>query len=75
MKKINWRILRVANDDGDDIGSLEELLEDDSADLETLEIDSAGRPTWPDHFLSAPDEGPEWDTPQQKIDWQGFPGR
>jgi len=75
MKKINWTILRVTNDEGNDNGSLEELLADDAADLETLEIDSAGRPTWPDHFLSAPDEEPAWDTPRQNVDWQGFPGR
>jgi len=69
---INWRELRVSGQD--DIGSLGELVDSSYAGLSGIDgVTAAGAISgWHQHFISAPGENPDWDTPHDMVNWAGF---
>ncbi len=69
---INWRDLRVYGIDGF-LGFLGELVDVASASLDYCELSIDGNiESWPQHFIAASDEEPDWDTPRVAVDWTGF---
>jgi hypothetical protein len=71
MATLHWAQLRVTNANGTDIGTLGDVVREGQATGMTLRPDGS-LDTWPDHFVSAPDEEPEWDTPHGPVDWTGL---
>ncbi len=72
MQTINWRELKVYGEDGF-LGLLGELVSDGDAGLDHCEAKGDGSiDIWPQHFVAAPDEEPDWDTPRVAVDWTGF---
>ena len=69
----NWRELRITCGQ-DDIGSLGELVDKNYDGLDKIdEITTAGAiGCWEQHFISAPGETPDWDTPHDMVNWAGF---
>jgi hypothetical protein len=71
---INWRELEVHDTDGF-IGHLGGLVDDAPANLDNCELAGDGSiAEWLDHFVAAPGEDPNWDTPRGPVDWTGFAG-
>ena len=71
-KATKWTDLVVTDIDGDSSGTLGEMLNDEPEQLETATIINGQIDSWPDYFLSLPDEKPDWDTPHGEVDWTGF---
>ena len=73
MEKLHWTNLRVTDSDGDDIGALGDCINDGTVSTEYIMLrDDGSLDSWPDYFISAPGEEPEWDTPHVPVDWTGF---
>jgi len=70
--KMNWQNLIVTDDNGAEIGSLCEVIRSTTT-AASIQIDEAGAVVaWPYHFIAAPGEVPDWNTPAGPVDWTGF---
>lgn len=71
---MKWSQLVVTDTEGEQ-GTLGDLVTN-SPELLRHAIISGGRIVeWQDHFLSAPGEDPDWDTPRCEVEWAGFEER
>lgn len=69
---ISWTDLRVYDVEGDDIGSLGQIVERAPELLATARTAEGRIAEWGQHFIAAPGEEPDWDTPAGGVDWTGF---
>ena len=73
MATTDWKDLIVTGEDGYTWDTLGDLLNKAPANLDTATLAEDGTITsWPDFFLSAEGEDPNWDTPRGPVDWRGF---
>lgn len=72
MEKLHWTALLVTDSEGDSRGTLGELVKSNPEQLGTADILAGQIIEWPQFFLSAPGEEPDWDTPHAAVDWTGF---
>ncbi len=70
---IHWTELLVTDSDGITCGTLADMVRDAPANFDTATIEDGRIVSWPDWFISAPGEEPNWDTPRVDVDWGGFP--
>ena len=69
---IRWENLNVRDGDGCPIGSLLDVVTQ-SPDILLMATVRGGKIIqWPDYYISADDEIPDWDTPRGDINWTGF---
>lgn len=68
---ITWRELIVTNTEGEQT-ALGDALEKTPQLLDSASIENGELQLWGQHYLSAPGEEPEWDTPRVPVDWTGF---
>jgi hypothetical protein len=73
---MTWRELIVTTD-GHSIGTLADVVSDqNNCAIECATVHAGAKipriSSWPDHFISAPGENPDWDTPAEPVDWTGF---
>ena len=69
---ITWRELEVWTcEDNEYCGTLGDLTDNGmlSAHPEVRDGKIEG---WLDYLIAAPREAPDWDTPRQPVDWDGF---
>ncbi len=72
MTTVHWRELEVHDADGF-VGHLGELVDDAPANLDACELNEDGSVSeWQGHFVAAPGEAPDWDTPRGEVDWSGL---
>lgn len=71
MNTISWQALRVWNE-GEEMGSLGEMVELDPANLDGAVIENGRIAEWQDYFIAAPGEDFDHDTPRGAVDWSGF---
>ena len=68
-----WQDLIVTDAEGNTGETLSSLLNAAPANMDDLVLaDDGSVKEWPGFFLNAPDEDPQWDTPQGEVDWTGF---
>jgi hypothetical protein len=67
----NWRDLTITVGEGE-TGNLGEIADNYPETLDGATIVNGAIDTWTGHFLSAPGETPDWDTPRGAVDWTGF---
>jgi len=77
VKTVNWRNLIVTDSEGDTWGTLGQLVHLAPANLDSARTATLGNGTlciheWPNFFISAEGEEPDWDTPKDDVDWSGF---
>lgn len=68
---MKWNELIVTDRDGNNLGSLGEIVTNSPQMLKHATFDGSAL-TWPDYFLSVDGEEPDWDTPRAPVDWTGF---
>jgi hypothetical protein len=69
----NWKDLAVTDGDGENWGTLGELVDNAPANLDNAVIAADGSiESWPQMYIAAPDEEADWDTPRGPVDWTGF---
>jgi hypothetical protein len=71
---IKWTELKITDANGDTQAvSLGNLVETAPENLDSATIANGRIAEWPQFFISAPGENPDWDTPREEVDWGGFP--
>lgn len=74
MKRIHWSELVVTDSEGNCNTTLGFIVRSQAGNLGGATIEDGRITEWPDFYLSAPGEEPEWDTPRCDVDWTGFTG-
>lgn len=70
---VSWKNLMVTDAEGDDWGTLGDMVRSAPANLDGAQIgEDGGIDSWPGFFLSAEGETADWDTPRAEVDWTGF---
>ena len=68
-----WQDLAVTSVYGEPCGTLAECLLNSDRSICQIATGANGEIIeWEDHFISAPGEAPDWDTPCVIVDWTGF---
>jgi hypothetical protein len=74
---MSWRELIIWTE-GENVGTLGDWIGNPGDHDALLDIDihsnDGSISEWMQHFIAAPGEAPDWDTPHGDIDWSGFAG-
>ena len=66
-----WRELEVTNCDNERVGNLSGFI-GTGFRVDFIVVRDGKIAEWPDFFIAAPGEEPDWDTPRGAVDWTGF---
>ena len=69
---INWRELIVSTGDAVEGTELGIVTDTDDSSLLSAQVENGRIVSWPQLYISAPGEDPDWNTPNVPIDWTGF---
>lgn len=71
---LNWKELRVFDTGCTYLSDLGAIVATSPTMLDniTLSPEDGSITIWPDYFICAPNEYPDWDTPRCEVDWSGF---
>ena len=69
---IHWRKLIVSTGNAAEGTELGIVTDTDDSSLLYVQVENGRIVSWPQFYISAPGEDPDWNTPSVPVDWTGF---